>query len=231
MSKISEVEQEVLAHIQKNNSLKTKVSLSELAEECHVSKSTVVKLAKKLGYSGYVEMVHKMHNEKEWAESFRDDLIEGDLEWAVRKIARKFREYENCKNIIAKSPYGDFTSNYFVRKLQMFNIFAVDTYDYAMVMNSRQKKGFALFYNKSSAYSHYAELMKIAQKEGYYIIVFGEDPSDQLIRYADFHVIFKKINYKTADFYSAQLLIFLEMVLTEYSRIRREDEREEHERD
>lgn len=230
MSNISEVEKEILVHIQRNSSLKKRVSLSELAEECHVSQSTVVKFAKKLGYSGYVEMVHKMYREKEWAESFRVDLIEGDLEWAVRKIGRKLLEFEKCKNIIAKSPHTDLLGTYFSRKLQMFDIFAVDTYDYAMLMNPCKKRGFAMFF-VGSGYGESTELMKAAQKEGYYIIVLAEEKPNLLTRYADFYVIFKKNNYKTADFYNARLLIFLEMVLSEYSRLRKADEETANERD
>jgi len=230
MSKISDLEKEVMQQIQKNVTIKNKVSLNALAEECHVSKSTIVKLAKKLGYSGYVEMVHKMYNEQEWTDPFRTDLIEGDLEWTVRKLAWKLREFSGCKNIIAKSPHGDYVCGYYSRKLQMFDIFATDTYDYGMVMNSRQKKGFALFCTQSYTYSDYVELMRLAQKSGYYIIVFGVDPSEQLVRYSDFHVIFKKSTYKTADFYNAQLVVLLEMVLSEYSRILKEEKEEDYER-
>ena len=222
MSKMSDLEKEVMQQIQKNVIIKNKISLNALAEECHVSKSTIVKLAKKLGYSGYVEMVHKMYNEQEWTDPFRSDLIEGDLEWTVRKLAQKLLEYSHCKNVIAKSPHGDYVCSYYSRKLQMFDIFAVDTYDYGMVMNSQQKKGFALFSTQSSSYSEYAELMRLAQKSGYYIIVFGEDPAEELLRYSDFHVIFKKNHYKSADFYNAQMLVLLEMILCEYARLQKE---------
>ena len=225
MSNMSDLEKEVMQKIQKNVTLKNKVSLNDLAEECHVSKSTIVKLAKKLGYSGYVEMIHKMYNEQEWTDPFRADLIDGDLEWTVRKLAQKLREFAGCKNIIAKSPYGDYVCEYYSRKLQMFDIFAVDTYDYGNVMNSRQKKGFALFCTQSVSFGTYSELMKLAQKSGYYIIVFGVDQADPMIRYADFHVIFKKNHYKTADFFNAQLMVLLEMVLSEYSRILKEEGR------
>jgi len=223
MNKMSDLEKEVMQQIQKNIILKNKVSLNDLAQACHVSKSTVVKLAKKLGYSGYVEMVHKMYNEQEWTDPFRTDLIEGDLEWTVRKLAQKLREFAGCKNIIAQSPYGDYVCSYYSRKLQMFDIFATETYDYGMILNSRQKKGFALFFSQNNAFGNYSELMRLAQTSGYYILVFATDQADPLIRYADYHVIFKKNHYKTADFFHAQLIILLEMVLSEYSRILKEE--------
>lgn len=224
MSKISDLEMEVIQQIQKHITLKEKISLNDLAQECHVSKSTIVKLAKKLGYSGYVEMVHKMHNEQEWTDPFRTDLIDGDLEWTVRKLAQKLHEFSGCKNIIAKSPFGDYVCSYYSRKLQMFDIFATDTYDYGMVLQSRQKKGFALFFSQTDMVSNYSELMRLAQKSGYYILVFAVDPMNPLIRYADYHVIFKSNTYKTADFFHAQLIVLLEMVLSEYSRILKEEE-------
>lgn len=229
MANLSAVENEILVTIQRNSSLKQKPSLSELAEECHVSQSTVVKLAKKMGYTGYVDMAYKMYSEREWEESFRADLIEGDLEWTVRKLALKLLEFEDCKNIIAKSPYRDLLGSYFSRKLQMLDIFAVDTYDYSMIMSPRQKRGFAMFCNES-AIGDSTELMKIAQKEGYYTIVFSEDPANQLLRFSDFHVVFKKNNYKTANFYNARLLIFLEMVLSEYTVIRNSREEKDNEK-
>ena len=224
MSKMSDLEKEVMLQIQKNITLKNKISLNDLAQECHVSKSTVVKMAKKLGYSGYVEMIHKMYSEQEWSDPFQSDLIEGDLGWTVRKLAQKLREFAGCKNIIAKSLYEDYVCGYYSRKLQMFDIFAADTYDYEMILNSRQKKGFALFFSQSSSFGNYSELMRLAQKAGYYIIVFATDLTDPLIRYSDYHVIFKKNHYKTADFINAQRIGLLEMVLSEYSRILKEEE-------
>lgn len=224
MSKMSDLEKEVMLQIQKNITLKNKISLNDLAQECHVSKSTVVKLAKKLGYSGYVEMIHKMYSEHEWSDPFQSDLIEGDLGWTVRKLAQKLREFAGCKNIIAKSLYGDYVCSYYSRKLQMFDIFAADTYDYEMILNSWQKKGFALFLSQNNPFGNYSELMRLAQKAGYYIIVFATDLTDPLIRYSDYHVIFKKNQYKTADFINAQRIGLLEMVLSEYSRILKEEE-------
>ncbi len=49
-----QIMQSLVAHISQNE----EVSLTELAEECHVSKSSVVKMVQKLGYRGFEDLTY-----------------------------------------------------------------------------------------------------------------------------------------------------------------------------
>lgn len=54
MIKLTDIEKDIMHCLNMKIAADTKVSLSELARECHVVKSTIVKCSKKLGYTGFV---------------------------------------------------------------------------------------------------------------------------------------------------------------------------------
>ncbi len=55
---MTEIENLIMDTMLKNITQNKNVSLKELAKQCHVADSTIVKLSKKLGYSGYIEMYY-----------------------------------------------------------------------------------------------------------------------------------------------------------------------------
>ena len=64
MVKLTDIENDILHCINVKITNNIRVSLTDVANECHVAKSTVVKLSKKLGYSGFVEMYYQMSDKQ-----------------------------------------------------------------------------------------------------------------------------------------------------------------------
>ena len=50
---LSELERAVFRHISQHVAQNEEITLTELAEECHVAKGTVIKAVQKLGYRGF----------------------------------------------------------------------------------------------------------------------------------------------------------------------------------
>lgn len=61
----SETEKEILAYMLENQSAVEKMTISALATAAHVSKSSVIRLTKKLGFSGYSELKYFLKSTKE----------------------------------------------------------------------------------------------------------------------------------------------------------------------
>ncbi len=55
-SKLNELEKEILDFIKKELSSRDHLSLNEVSKQFFVSPNTVVRLAKKLGYTGFVQL-------------------------------------------------------------------------------------------------------------------------------------------------------------------------------
>ena len=58
--KLTDIEKDIMHCLNMKIADHQKVTLAQIADECHVAKSTVVKFSKKLGYSGFVEMYYQL---------------------------------------------------------------------------------------------------------------------------------------------------------------------------
>lgn len=219
MGNLTEVEQEILNYLQTQVTLGKQLSLSQAAKECHVAPSTIVKLAKKIGYSGFVELQYQMMHQQEQkkAETFQTELVEGDLQKTLDALVEKLIECEDKKNIVCTMKNNDILASYFSRKLQMLEIFAPASYDYVMTSSHRLRKGIAFFFVKDAYVIHRFDMLKLAIQEGYYIVLVTEVLSEKRIKEIDMVIQMKKTVYKTADFFNVKVLIFMEMLLSAYA--------------
>lgn len=223
MVKLTEIENDILHCLNVKIANKEKVSLPKLAEECHVAKSTIVKLSKKLGYSGFVEMYYQMYNKQKkkmpFDTAFEDTLIESDLTECVQAISSFLYKYKNCKNFVNSYGRDDMLSAYISRKLMMFDLFAPSTYDFNMVKNVYLLKGIALFPDLRNKHPfEVKDIMKIAKQQGYYIIAFSDSNLTWAKKYVDYFVKIRITEYKTADFFEAKVIMLIEIILSEFSK-------------
>lgn len=106
MSVLTNVEKEIVHKLQYHITMGKKVTLANLAQECHVAQSTIVKMSKKMGYSGFVEMYYQMrHKQQNQACGFmQDDLIEGDMHEVILGLVENFRHAKHVN--ILSAPMG-----------------------------------------------------------------------------------------------------------------------------
>lgn len=222
MSGLTAIENDILHCLNVRIANNEKVTLPQLAEECHVAKSTIIKLSKKLGYSGFVEMYYQLHGKEKrkmlFDSSLDEILVEGNLQECVKKIANLLYQYKHCKNFVNSYGRDDILSAYISRKLMMFDLFAPSTYDFDMVKTVYLLKGIALFPDlRSKNPFEVKDIMKLAKEQGYYILAFSDQELTWEESYVDYFVKLKTTEYKTADFFQAKMIMLIELVLSEFS--------------
>lgn len=72
-SDLSTLDREILSYILKNEDTISKLNIIDLAERVHVSKSSILRLTKKLGFSGYSEFKYFMRNQQKEEQVKRHD--------------------------------------------------------------------------------------------------------------------------------------------------------------
>lgn len=72
-SDLSILDREILAYILKNEGAISKLNIIDLAERVHVSKSSILRLTKKLGFSGYSEFKYFMRHQQSTEPLIRPD--------------------------------------------------------------------------------------------------------------------------------------------------------------
>ncbi|OCN04893.1 hypothetical protein A4S06_09915 [Erysipelotrichaceae bacterium MTC7] len=210
-------------HIDKNE----KVNVSQIAEECFVSNATIIKLSKKLGYSGYSEMYYMMLASKKSRyspEVFAVSSLEkdGSNSEFIPMIAELLNYYSDGKVLVDSLGYVDAARDYIIQKLLVFNFNATFCYHYEAFANPTFKKGLYIVMSKSGARGEVLERIREAKENGFNVIAFTSDLESPAGKLAHTSIQIDSISsskssYK-ADFFTAKIIVFFEMVLEEYSK-------------
>ncbi len=221
---MTEIENLIMDTMLKNITQNKNVSLKELAKQCHVADSTIVKLSKKLGYSGYIEMYYHYlnnNNVKTSEDVFNENLVVGNLNEVVRDFASVILEHAKDKNVISDGTKNPLLGLYLPRKLRLFDIFAAYSYDYELLDVIHFKPGmYILIQKRISNDMALNEMLKIAIKKGYHIVLITYGMNDFI--YSDFVDMTIQIQEDVAspiDLWEPKVLVFLEKVFAEYSRL------------
>lgn len=223
MEKLTDVEQNILNSLQTHISLYRKIHLNDLADECHVAESTIIKLAKKLGYSGYVEMYYKLYGKRKQNISLDfsnyDYLMDYNFQEQVEAVMDLLHYYRNRKILVVSYGKADYIRDYFVKKLCMFDFIASGTYDYDMIRNPRLEKGIIFVIDGNMDNQHTMKTVcDVAIEEGYNLVSFSRTSNKAIDKESHMNIVFKESDYKTADFFMAKVVIFIEVLLSTYSK-------------
>ncbi len=220
--KLSELEKEIIGRLQAYIDVNKKVDLSILAEECHVAKSTVVKAAKKLGYSGFMELYYQMKKDKQNQVKTnlftQENLVHGNMKEILDKVAQLFYENKENKNIITSFKAKHTIAEYLSRKLMMFDLFAPATYDYDMIFSPTMKSGVLFLIDIDLEDQEVLKDALLTKKEiGCLMIVLSNRKNKQLMKESELYIELQESQYKTADFTEAKAIVFCELLLAYYS--------------
>ena len=142
----------------------TKINIRMIARQAYVSTTTVVKLAKKLGYQGYSAMIyslrHSVDEEQKPAEgieltSILDPVNEPAIDMFVELL---LKHQNNCIFIIGLG-FSTIASSYFMRRLATLGFLAYDGSPSDM-MRREDTPSLCIFFSKSGETK---DLINIAQ--------------------------------------------------------------------
>lgn len=147
------VEQTIIDALVRHSALREEITLSALASECHVAKSTVIKTVQKLGFRGFKDFVYtyKLSSSVRPDRLLPERIVDGNIDESADILANHFFRFSTTKNFIhlggreLVAPIAQYVS----RKLAMFDIFAPATYDYALMEQNRLPHGFALLFPRT----------------------------------------------------------------------------------
>lgn len=228
---LTEVEKNILNRIHYYISKKTKAKIEQVAQDCFVSKGAIVKLAKKLGYSGYSEMYYVTfanmnHTSGENFFAVNTLTSEYEISQNASKFSELLYEFRERRIRIDSLGYCDSARDYYIQKLQTFGFNSMSCYHFASF--SKEKAGLYIFMSYSGTRAEILEKVRIAKEYGEYVLALTNNPKSPLANAAD---IFFEINgvqsenhnYKP-NLFTANLIVLLEIALCEYSKMYMPDE-------
>lgn len=220
----TEMEKNILNRIHYYISRKEKVKIDDIAHDCFVSRGAIVKLAKKMGYSGYSELYYitfaLMNNIS--GENYIDinTLINNyELSSNVSKFTDLIYKFKDKRIKIDSLGFCDSARDYYIQKLQTFGFNSISCYHFSSF--SKENSGVYIFMSYSGIRSEILEKVNIAKGNGDYVVAITNNSNSPLAKESDMVIEVNGVqseskNYQP-NFFTANLIIFLEMVLSNYS--------------
>ena len=223
---LTELEKVILNRIHHYINKKEKVGLDKIAQECFVSKAAIIKLTKKLGYSGYSEMYYTTlaANNSVAKLDFSSDItnmyLSDFLTIHVKNLVELLRKYKDKKIYLDSLGFCDSAKEYYLQKLLSFGFDVASSYHYEAF--SKSKPGLYFFFSYSGCRSEVIEKVNVAINNNFKVIAFTSNKESPLAKISNMTVEIAgtssdRENY-FPNFFTSNLIILLELTLSEYSK-------------
>ncbi|AGF59374.1 DNA-binding MurR/RpiR family transcriptional regulator [Clostridium saccharoperbutylacetonicum] len=222
---LSDLEKIILNKIHDHISRNEKVGINTVAQECFVSKSAIIKLSKKFGYSGYSEMYYTIlastnHALKlDFSDNIVDTYKSDSLTIHINMLVELLREYREKRIYIDSLGFCDSAKEYYLQKLLSFGFDAASSYHYEAF--NKNKSGLYFFLSYSGVRSEILEKVNVAIENNFKVVAFTSTKDSPLGKIA--HMTIEVAGIKSdkehyiPNFFTSNLIILLELVLSKYS--------------
>ncbi len=227
--RLTGTEREVLEALIAHNALCEETSLAELAEECHVAKSTVVKTLQKLGYEGFQDYVysHQATSSIQGARILPRHVVEGSFSQAVEELAASIARCRG-KGSVAYSggEPGASLAAYVSRKLNMFGLSVCPSYDAVLFKALSSNAGVMFFFlrppvhavqMKDEVRAAYEGLLGRVQQLGFHTVAFVDAFFDEGVAGVDTLIKIAGDRSTAMNMYPVKVLMLFEAALGCYA--------------
>ncbi|KKK39751.1 RpiR family transcriptional regulator [Mesobacillus campisalis] len=192
---LSDAEKDILAFLIQKKFENEQLSIRKAADELFVSTTSIIRLCKKLGFSGYSEFIYNLSLKVKQAvdsDTGKITEIHQPMEDALSEFINHFRT--TFKSIDEKSiqdflteiaqhkmiyfygaGFSTLFSNYLAKKLELFGYYVSNTStsdSRAIFFNNIQKYGLLIIFSRSGETGKVIEKVRIAKEKGIKTILF-----------------------------------------------------------
>lgn len=199
-----------------------RISIRELANKTYVSTTTIIKMAKKIGFVGYSQMIYVLnesihqHVEEENCYRLSEFIADSDIT-IVEELANDIHLFKDKKIYLVGIGFSNMITGYFAKRLAEFDIFA---YDGAPIdcITTNSTPSIVIFFSKSGETEDLIQISQMSKKMGHKIYAITTSCQSTLAKVADKHI---QLEYKrnklfdTPDYYVATGIFVVENILVE----------------
>lgn len=222
---LTDTETSILKKILIDPEKSLEMSVREIASENYSSPATVVKLAKKMGYTGYTDMVYRLYfmqknlnnkDENSLSSIFNSDLFSEISEISVETfvdllaVAKK----QNLRIYLTGSGFSKTIAEYICMKLLVNGFDCIFTDLFAVYEQESDREAIVVLISQSGETGNIIKIAQRAKKNNHTIVLFTGEKETTLTDLADVSFIIKN-DYLLNDqnknqnyFYSACLFFF-----------------------
>ena len=220
--KFNEIESKIYEEIIKDIKQQKKETVAQIAEKVNVAPSYVIKVAKKLGYSGLNEMWYSLSGI--YSDSISVSLNEfhlmedGKLDDHIRTLCEMLMGHRDKRIIVNSIGDSDYVGTYLLDKLWYRGFNAVPYKAHLLDQKNNIKPGILIAINESGIVL--LEQCLKARKHDYNIVSITSNRNSPLAHNSHLTIELKnkKSNFHeyVPNFFSAYVLIFIEILFARY---------------
>lgn len=222
--KLSETERQVLEYILKNiNSVLSK-GVREVATINYTSAATIIKLSKKLGYTGYTDMIYRLNfiiknhkNNQDNTSDITSFIAHIDIEKINSFISILIKHREDIIFITATG-FSEPIASFFHRKMLVLGFKCIKTNSYGVYDNNQIGGTLVIGISKSGETESVKKVIDYAKQNNLDIITFTGTQENYMSKKATLN--FKILDDKelddrniTANYFYARVMIVIEYLL------------------
>lgn len=243
--KLSALEEDVLTYIVEHHEDILTMGIRQLAQNTLTSTSTIIRLAKKLGYNGFIDMTYKimpliqynvMPQETEVQTIFSNEsLTELNDPKIFKEIAQALVDIDKQFVFVYANGFSGIIAEYFYKKLLVLGkrvMFSTGNDSVGVLENNLDDIGLFMTISKSGETTKVLEKVRTATENDIPVIAFTNEITNSLSELGN-QIIKIKDNYKyddynaTANPFFSQALLAIERVVFEYNLLISEQIKEE----
>lgn len=199
----------------------SKINIRDIAQHSYVSTTTVIKLAKKLGYHGYSDMIYSLlrHAENERSSAAGIDLASILAEVDLPCIEAFAEELYRCRNgciFIVGLGFNTIASSYLMRRLATLGILAYDGAPVDMIQMG-DRPAATILLSKSGETRDLIDIATHAQTIGHKLYTITAQKDSTLSRMSEHSLVLQtggSISYDVPDFFIGRTIILFEYILS-----------------
>lgn len=239
---LSEIEKMVLSFIIDNIDQVLKMGVRGVAKANFTSSSTIMRLAKKLGYNGFVDMYYKLlplvknsegiiSEDIQFINSFASNkLVQYNSYNQMRQFARKICEMDNRFLFIYGTGFSAMSAEYFNRKLLVLGrkcIVSSGMDSIGVFENNLADMGMLIVISKSGETQSVVDRVKIARENGIFVVSFTNELENSVNLLADIAFRIEDNNKlddrnMMANTFFPNVLMLMELLVYEYYKVLQE---------
>lgn len=222
--KLTETERQILEYILKNIDNVLDKGVREVAQANYTSATTIIKLSKKLGYTGYVDMLYRLNfiiknNEKNQEctsdiTSFIDEIDKSTIDSFIDNLIKHRKDIIYITGTGFSSPIVDF----FCRKMLVLGFKCIKTNSYGVYDNNQIGGALVIGISKSGETESVTKVIDYAAKNKLDIITFTGRSNSHMAKQSTIHFSIlddKELDDRniTSNYFYARVMIVMEYLL------------------
>ncbi|MFR1833616.1 MAG: MurR/RpiR family transcriptional regulator [Lachnospiraceae bacterium] len=243
---LTKVETDVLWYIIEHMDSVLKIGVRGVAKANYTSTSTIMRLTKKLGYSGFVDMYYKLlplvdrqqeTSEKEmgFINSFcTNSLLTYNSYDTIKSFARKISEIGDGYIFLYATGFSAIAMEYLTKKLLVLGIRCIASNgmdSIGVFENNLQQMKMLIVFSRSGETKWVVDRVKTAKENGIYTVSFTNELDNHVSTQADmnFHIEdSNKLDDRNmmANTFFPNVLMLIELLIYEYHKVLQENKTE-----